>query len=60
AQVDRAAGALAAISAFDPTGWMLLRLRLWPDAHGVVAGARNYRVGHVSQPGARGSAVVIS
>ena len=60
AQVDRAAGALAAISAFDPTGWTLLRLRLWPDAHGAVAGARNYRVGHVSQPGARGSAVVTS
>ena len=51
---DRAAGALAAVSAFDPTHWTSLRLRLWP---GPCAGApdacvRSYRVGHVSQPGA--------
>lgn len=54
AQADRAAGALAAVSAFDPTGWTLLRLRLWPGAHGAIAGARHYRVGHVSQPGVGG------
>ncbi len=56
AQADRAAGALAAVSAFDPTGWTLVRLRLWPDARDAVArtGVRAYRVGHVSQPGVRG------
>ena len=56
AQADRAAGALAAVSAFDPAGWTLLRLRLWPEAHGAIAsaGARSYRVGHVSQPGVGG------
>jgi hypothetical protein len=53
AQADRAAGALAAVSAFDPTGWTLLRFRLWPEAPGSIArtGMRSYRVGHVSQPG---------
>lgn len=59
AQADRVAGALAAVSAFDPTGWTLLRLRLWPDVHGAAArtGVRCYRVGHVSQPGVGGRAM---
>jgi len=51
---DRAAGALGAISAFDPTGWTLLRFRLWPIAPDGLAGTSRqlYRIGHVSQPGA--------
>lgn len=48
------AGALAAISAYDPAGWTLLRFRLWPDLRPRLArsGLQLYRVGHVSQPGA--------
>jgi hypothetical protein len=51
---DRDAGALAAISAYDPSRWALLRFRLWPRlAPGIAGGGRQfYRVGHVSQPGA--------
>lgn len=50
---DTARGALAAVSAFEPTGWTLLRFRLWPEARADVAheGRQAYRVGHVSQPG---------
>lgn len=53
-QRHRAAGALAAISALDPTRWRLLRFCLWPDPRPGRAGAdtQSYRVGHVSQPGA--------
>ena len=52
ARQDRAAGALAAISACDPAGWTLLRLRLWPTLRPDLAHADRqlYRVGHVSQP----------
>ena len=52
ARQDRAAGALAAISAYDPSRWTLLRLRLWPALHADLARADRqlYRVGHVSQP----------
>lgn len=54
ARQDRAAGALAAIAAYDPTGWTLLRFRLWPTLRPDLArdGRQLYRVGHVSQPGA--------
>lgn len=54
ARQDRAAGALATISAYDPTGWTLLRLRLWPTPRPDPAHADRqlYRVGHVSQPAA--------
>lgn len=54
ARQDRAAGALAAVSAYDPTGWTLLRFRLWPSLRPDLARADRqlYRVGHVSQPGA--------
>ena len=54
ARQDRAAGALAAISAYDPSGWSLLRFRLWPTLRADLAreGRQLYRVGHVSQPGA--------
>lgn len=52
ARQDRAAGALAAISAYDPTGWTLLRFRLWPELRAELPGANRqlYRVGHVSCP----------
>jgi hypothetical protein len=52
ARQDRAAGALAAIGAYDPTDWNLLRVRLWPTLRPDLAGAGRqlYRVGHVSQP----------
>ncbi|RUL73671.1 DUF4865 family protein [Dyella choica] len=51
-QSDLERGALAAISAFDPTHWTLLRFRLWPDAI-ARAGADDtdvYEIGHISQP----------
>jgi len=52
ARQDRAAGALAAISACDPTRWTLLRFRLWPELRTEPPGANRqlYRVGHVSCP----------
>lgn len=44
-------GALAAVSAFDPTGWTIMRFRLWRDAvHASSDTMDVYRVGHVSQP----------
>ncbi|WP_426701844.1 DUF4865 family protein [Rhodanobacter sp. Col0626] len=51
---DMDRGALAAVSAFEPTGWTLLRFRLWPKPRADFAhGDRQaYSVGHVSQPGA--------
>ena len=52
AQADLDRGALAAISAFDPTGWTLLRFRLWRAIIDRPAGDEVdvYQVGHVSQP----------
>ena len=49
---DVAQGAVAAISAFDPTGWSTLRFRLWRDLPDLPAGPsrQTYAVGHVSQP----------
>lgn len=54
ARRDLDAGALAAVSAYDPAAWTLLRVRLWPHPRPGLArtGVRLYRVGHVSQPGA--------
>lgn len=51
ARVARSEGALAAVSAFDPGAWTLVRFRLWPDLHAAPArdGRQRYRVGHVSQ-----------
>ncbi|GLQ98567.1 DUF4865 family protein [Dyella mobilis] len=45
-------GALAAISAFDPTSWTLMRFRLWRNDVAKPAGddVDSYDVGHVSQP----------
>ncbi|HEX7390827.1 MAG TPA: DUF4865 family protein [Acidiphilium sp.] len=55
AEADRAEGALAAVSGYDPGGWSLMRFRLWPDTRPDLAreGRQLYRVGHISQPGAR-------
>lgn len=54
-QADLDRGALAAISAYDPTTWTLLRFRLWrtvasrPTSNDVDV----YEVGHMSQPAAK-------
>jgi hypothetical protein len=50
ADVDR--GALAAISAFDPASWTLLRFRLWQHEVERPSGddVDVYDIGHVSQP----------
>jgi hypothetical protein len=43
--------AIAAIAAFEPTGWTFIRFRLWralPQA--IPAGAQLYAVGHMSLP----------
>lgn len=52
AQADIADGALAAVSAYDPDRWTLVRFRLWPELRPELAGDNKqlYRVGHVSQP----------
>ncbi len=51
-QTDLDRGALAAISAYDPTTWTLLRFRLWGTAvsRPIGSDADVYEVGHVSQP----------
>ena len=51
-QKDVEAGAVAAISAFEPTGWTSLRFRLWRDLPDLAPGPDRqfYAVGHVSQP----------
>jgi hypothetical protein len=51
-QADLERDALAAMSAFDPTLWTLLRFRLWRDTVAWPAGddVEVYQVGHVSQP----------
>jgi hypothetical protein len=46
---DVSEGAVAAVSAFEPTGWTSLRFRLWRDLPDLPA-AQLYAVGHVSQP----------
>ena len=49
ADLDR--GAVAAISAFDPTHWTALRFRLWRDIAGLSGeNVDIYQVGHISQP----------
>lgn len=45
--VDR--GALAAISAFEPTQWTRVDFRLWDESRPSARG-QHYQVGHVSQP----------
>jgi hypothetical protein len=45
-------GAEAAVSAFDPTTWTLMRFALWRDASAAheTPRADAYAVGHISQP----------
>jgi hypothetical protein len=45
-------GALAAVAAFEATGWSVLRFRLWPQYRESFdrAGLQVYEVGHVSLP----------
>jgi hypothetical protein len=52
AQADIDRGALAAISAYNPTAWTVLRFRLWSAAVPPPTGddVDVYEVGHVSQP----------
>ncbi|WP_233840016.1 DUF4865 family protein [Dyella sp. 2HG41-7] len=53
-QEDVERGALAAVTAFDPTHWTLLRFRLWRNV--VEVADKNidvYQVGHISQPSAK-------
>lgn len=47
------AGVLAALSAFEPTTWTLVRFRLWEQPRQAVIsqGAQAYHVLHVSHPG---------
>jgi hypothetical protein len=51
-QTDLQRGALAAISAFNPTDWTLMRFRLWREAAALPIGddVDAYEIGHVSQP----------
>lgn len=49
AEKDAIQGALAGVSAFDPTSWTRLRFRLWRDRPDLPA-AQLYSVGHISQP----------
>jgi hypothetical protein len=50
ADAGLADGALAVVSAFEPTGWTTVRFSLWPGLRGDLArdGRQLYRVGHVS------------
>lgn len=43
-------GALAAVAAFDPTGWTMVRFRLWRTSAAANNAGQAYAVGHVSLP----------
>ncbi len=45
-------GALASISAFEPTSWTRLRFQLWGEPRPLTPGAeiQAYRIGHLSLP----------
>ena len=45
-------GALASVSAFEPTSWTRVRFRLFAElpANALAAGVQAYRVGHLSLP----------
>ncbi|PWC80628.1 D-amino acid aminotransferase [Azospirillum sp. TSH100] len=46
-----AAGALAAVAAFDPTKWMMVKFTLWPNLPELVRETMQlYTVGHISLP----------
>ncbi|WP_394779618.1 DUF4865 family protein [Undibacterium sp.] len=54
AQQDMARyGALAAVTAFDPATWTMVRTRLWRDANQASQNAQlqHYEIGHLSLPG---------
>jgi hypothetical protein len=42
--------ALAAVTAYDPATWTLVRFRLWREPRDAAGGVRQYAVGHVSAP----------
>lgn len=48
------AQAVLALSAFEPTTWTLVRLRMWRDANSLphADGVQSYNVQHVSNPAA--------
>lgn len=50
AQGALAQGALAAVAAFDPTGWRTVRFCLWPSLPKARGSIQTYKVGHVSLP----------
>ena len=47
----RDAGALGAVSAFEPTMWSLVRFCLWSATTGEPGDGARYDVGHMSLPG---------
>lgn len=49
-QHDIERGALAAVSAFEPTTWTRVAFRLWDEARTTPRAGQWYAVGHVSQP----------
>ena len=50
-RADVEQGALAAVAGFDPTGWTLVRFRLWRERPAPTgATGQIYAVGHVSLP----------
>lgn len=49
-QRDVERGALAAVSAFEPTTWTRVSFRLWGDMPPASPHGQRYDVGHVSQP----------
>jgi len=49
-QHDIERGALAAVSAFEPTTWTRVAFRLWDEARTAPHAGQWYAVGHVSQP----------
>jgi hypothetical protein len=53
-QHDLDRGAIAAVSAFDPASWTLLRFRLWRESIQRPVGDHVdvYEIGHISQPAA--------
>jgi hypothetical protein len=52
AQEQLSRGALAVVTAFEPTQWTLVRFRLWGEPRADLAreGLQLYEVGHVSTP----------
>jgi hypothetical protein len=49
-QRDIERGAVAAVSAFEPTTWTRVSFRLWDENHPAHTSGQRYDVGHVSQP----------